>query len=266
MVYHKKGRGDDMVYKVKEVSDIVGISVRTLHHYDQIGLLKPESVSPAGYRLYTAHDLEKLQQILFFKELGFSLEDTGKIINSPGFDRRRALETHKELLMKKRERLDEIIRSVEKTIQSIEGGLDMDKKEMFKAFDMSEIEKHQEKYAEETKQRYGHTDAYKESQQKTSKYTKEDWAAVMARGNAIYQKIADRMDRGPADPEVQEAVAEWRQHITDSFYNCTLEIFRGLGDLYVSDERFTANIDKIKPGLAAFLREAMHIYCDNMEK
>lgn len=140
----------------------------------------------------------------------------------------------------------------------------MDRNEMFEAFDMSEIEKHKEKYAEETRQKYGHTDAYKESTKKTAHYTKEDWAVVMQRGNAIFARIALVMDNGSEDPQVQEAVAQWRQHITDSFYNCTPEIFRGLADLYVEDERFTANIDNTKPGLAKFLRQAMHIYCDRL--
>ena len=144
-----------MRYKVKEVANMVGISVRTLHHYDLIGLLKPKSISPAGYRLYSDHDLERLQQVLFFKELGFSLEQTKEIIISPDFDRKQALKTHKELLTAKRKRLDEIIRLVEHTIQSIEGDIEMDKREMFEAFDMTEIEKHQEKYAEETRQKYG---------------------------------------------------------------------------------------------------------------
>jgi DNA-binding transcriptional MerR regulator len=254
-----------MPYMVKEIAAMVGISIRTLHHYDQIGLLKPESVSQAGYRLYTDPDLEKLQQILFFKELGFSLQETGEIINKPDFDRTQALKTHQELLTEKRKRLEALIISVEKTIQSIEGGTKMDQKEMFAVFDMSEIERHKQKYAEETKQKYGQTDAYKESQQKTANYTKEDWATIMQQSNELYARIASLMDKGPADPQVQEAVAQCRQHITDSFYNCTPEIFRGLGDLYVNDERFTANIDKIKPGLAKFLREAMHIYCDNLE-
>lgn len=255
-----------MPYKVKDVADLVGISIRTLHHYDQIGLLKPESVSPAGYRLYTDRDLEILQQILFFKELGFSLQETGEILNGPHFDRLRALRTHKELLLKKRDRLAEIIDSVEKTIQSIEGGITMSKKEMFKPFDMSDIEKHQEKYAEETRQKYGHTDTYKESQAKTAKYTKDDWSRIMAEAGGIYQKLAALMDRSPADPEVQAVIAEWRAHITNNFYHCTPEIFRGLGDLYVADERFTANIDSVKPGLAAFMREAMHLYCDNLSE
>jgi DNA-binding transcriptional MerR regulator len=255
-----------MPLKVKEVADIVGVSVRTLHHYDEIGLLRPEFVSDTGYRFYVDKNLERLQQILFFKEIGFNLEEIKEILDSPGFNRKEALQAHKELLLKKKQRLEEIILTVDKTISSIEGGKNMKKKDMFKGFDMTEIEEHQKKYAEEAKQKYGHTDAYKESQRKTAKYTKEDWARIKAKSEEVYQKIIDNMAKGPADPKVQEAVAELRQNITDNFYNCTPEIFRGLGDLYVNDPRFTENIDKYKIGLAAFLREAMHVYCDLLEK
>jgi DNA-binding transcriptional MerR regulator len=254
-----------MPYKVGEVADLAGISVRTLHYYDEIGLLKPQIIGTAGYRSYTDSDLEKLQQILFFKELGFSLQETGDIIANPSFDRKQALISQKELLFKKKKRLEKIIDSVDKTIQSLEGDMKMSKKETFKAFDMTEIENHKQKYAEEAKQKYGNTEAYKESMKKTSKFTKEDWARISEDSSRIHNKIIALMDRDPSDPQVQEAIGEWRQHITDNFYNCTLEIFRGLGDLYISDDRFTSNIDKFKPGLAAFMREAMHIYCDNLE-
>lgn len=254
-----------MPYKIKEVADMVGVSVRTLHHYDQIGILKPKSVTAAGYRLYTDEDLERLQQVLFFKELEFNLQEIKEIIDNPNFDRKHALKTHRELLIEKKKRLDKIIKSVEKTIDSIEGGIDMNKKEMFEGFDMTEIETHKEKYAEETKEKYGDTDAYKESMKKTSKYTKEDWARIKAMDEQIYEKIIANMDKGIADPEVQSAVAEKRQQITNNFYNCTIEIFRGLADLYVNDPRFTANIDKNKEGLAKFLSEAMHYYCDSAD-
>lgn len=255
-----------MYYLVKEVADMAGISVRMLHHYDKIGLLKPESVSPAGYRLYTDQELEKLQQVLFYKELDFSLNEIKTMLNSPDFDRIQALKSHKKLLLEKKKRLDKIIQSVEVTINSIEGGREMDKKEMFEPFDMTEIEKHKEKYADEARQKYGHSDAYKESQRRTSKYTKDDWAVIQKEGGEIYRKIADRMAYGPADPQVQQFVDEWRQYISKYFYECTPEIFRGLGDLYVSDHRFTANIDKVQEGLAAFLKEAMINYCDNLDK
>ncbi|UUZ92112.1 MerR family transcriptional regulator [Paenibacillus sp. P25] len=146
-----------MTYMVKEVAGLVGISVRTLHHYDQVGLLKPETVSPAGYRLYTDRDLERLQQILFYKEIGFSLQEIKEILDRPGFDRKQALRSHKEPLLQKKKRLEDIIQTVDKTIDSIEGGTQMEKNEMFEAFDMSAIEEHKAKYAEEARQRYGAT-------------------------------------------------------------------------------------------------------------
>lgn len=137
-----------MSYKIKEAAKIAGISVRTLHHYDRIGLLNPASATAAGYRLYTDRDLERLQQALFFKELGFSLQEIKEILDSPSFDRRQALTSQRKLLFAKRKRLVAIISAVEKTIESIEGGSEMSNEEKFAAFDMSEIENHQQKYAE----------------------------------------------------------------------------------------------------------------------
>lgn len=254
-----------MRYRIKEVADLAGVSVRTLHHYDNIGLLNPTSYSAAGYRLYAQQDLERLQQILFFKELGFDLIEIKEILDNPAFDRHKALNTQKQLLMEKKTRLEAIIRLVEQALQTIgQGGIKMTK-ERFQAFDMSEIEKHQKEYAQEARRKYGHTSAYRESQQKASSYSKEDWAAITANSNAIHQHLASLMDKPPDNPEVQEAISQWRQHITTYFYHCTLEIFRGLGDLYVSDERFTANIDKFRPGLAQFMQAAMHCYCDRQK-
>ncbi len=255
-----------MNYKVKEVAQLVGISVRTLHHYHQIGLLTPSSITSSGYRLYDDGDLERLQQVLFFKELDFNLSEIKEIIDSPNFDRKHALENHRELLYEKMKRLENIIESVNKTIDVMEGKRVMDNKEMFEGFDISEIEKHKEKYAQETRERYGNTDAYAESQRRTSKYSKEDWARIMERQGEIYNKLAALMDKEPSNLEVQKVIEENRQHITDSFYNCTVEIYRGLGQLYVNDQRFTKNIDKFKEGLAKFLSDAIKIYCDNTEK
>lgn len=253
-----------MPYLIGELAELAGVSVRTLHHYDSIGLLKPTSVSPAGYRYYTDGDVERLQQILFFKEMDFSLKETAEIINKPDFDKVKALKAHKELLCEKRKRIEALIASVEKTIDSAEGEIRMDKKEMFKAFDMSDIEKHKAEYAQETKLKYGESNAYKQSKERTSKYSKDDWAKVMNTANEIFERIASLMDKGPENTDVQQAVSQWRQHITESFYDCTSEIFRGLGQLYVCDERFTNNIDKIKPGLSEFLSKAIDIYCDNL--
>ena len=251
-----------MLYKVNEVAKMVGISVRTLHHYDQLGLLRPEKLTDAGYRLYSENDLDRLQQILFFKELDFNLKEIKEILDSPSFDRKRALKTHHELLIEKKNRLDSIIRSVEKTLSSLEGKIKMSKEEKFKPFDMKKIEEHQQKYAEEVKQKYGHSNAYKESQLKNSKYTKNDWENITSQADEIYKQLATHMDKGPADERVQKLIGQWRQHITNHYYTCTIEIFRGLGDMYVADERFTANIDQYGDGLASFMRDAMHHYCD----
>ena len=255
-----------MLYKVKEVADLVGVSVRTLHYYDKIGLLKPESVNSSGYRFYNKDDLERLQQILFFKELDFSLQEINDILNSPSFDREHALSAHRDMLLEKKMRLEKIIISVEKTIRSIKGEIEMDNKDMFNGFDITDIEKHKEKYADEVKQKYGKTNAYEESQRKTSKYTKNDWDIIIKSQNEIYIKLADLMDKGIENEEVQKVVGEWRQHINNNFYTCSAEIFRGLAQMYIYDERFTNNIDKIKPGLATFLSESMEVYCDNLIK
>lgn len=253
------------MYKVKEVAELTGVSVRTLHHYDRIGLLKPEAVSIAGYRLYSEQNLERLQQILVFKEMDFSLLEIKEIIERPDFNRKENLRKHKELLLAKKKRLEEIIRTVEVTIDSIEGGYQMEGKDMFKGFDMKEIEEHQKKYSEEAKERYG-KETVEKVEKRTAGYSAEDWGNIQSKTDEIYRRIISRMDQGPEDPEVQQAVAEWRQFITDHYYDCTLDIFRGLGDLYVDDPRFTKNIDKYQKGLAAFFKEAIHYYCDQQEK
>ncbi|KEJ00328.1 MerR family transcriptional regulator [Clostridium botulinum A2B7 92] len=254
-----------MHYKIKEVADMAGISVRMLHHYDKIGLLDPESVSAAGYRLYSDENLDRLQQILFFKELNFPLQEIKIILDSPNFDKKEALKVHRQLLLEKKIRLEKIIQSVDKTISSMEGEFKMDKKETLNVFSMIEIEEHQKKYSEEVKEKYGNTSAYKESNKKTSKYTKEDWSNIMKGWDEIFKKLANLMDKNPDDEEVQESVHQLREHISKNFYDCTPEIFRGLGELYVNDERFTANIDKYKTGLSKFVKEAINVYCDNIK-
>ncbi|KHE70422.1 MerR family transcriptional regulator [Halobacillus sp. BBL2006] len=254
------------MYKVKEVAELADVSVRTLHHYDHIGLLSPVRSRENGYRVYRAEELPRLQQILFFRELDFSLDKIKRILDDPEFDQEQALHRHRDILIKKRNRLDRIINSVEQTIQSLEGGRKMSNKDRFEPFDKSEIEAHQKKYEKEVEERWGDTDAYKESQRKTASYTKEDWKRIQKEGNEIDRRIIDRMDQGPEDAEVQRLIGEKRQHISDNFYHCTPEIFRGLADMYVNDPRFTKNIDMLKEGYAAFLQKAMHVYCDRLEQ
>lgn len=250
-----------MELKIKDAATVAGISVRTLHHWDNIGLLSPLKTVENGYRLYSESDLEKLQQILFFKELDFSLSEIKMIINDPGFDRRHAFKLQRDLLQKKRGRIDSIISTLEISIQAMEDKATMSNKNRFDAFDMSKIEEHRKKYAAEVRDRFGSSNAYMESNMKTSNYTSQDWERITSNGNKILSKIGDLIDSNPDSPEAFAAVEKWRSHITDSYYNCSLEILSGLGEMYISDERFKKNIDKIKPGLSEFLSAIIKNYC-----
>lgn len=249
-----------MAYTVKAVAEMASVSIRALHHYDHIGLLRPAAVSPAGYRLYAEADLERLQQVLFFRELGFGLGEIKMIMSSPRYDRSAALREHRRLLLEKRQRLDKLIRSVERTIESMEGGNTVSNREMFEGFDQKQIDA----WTDEARERWG-PENVDESLRRTAHYQKSDWEALYAEMGDLTSKIADGMDRGAADPAVQAQVGRWHRLIDERFYECPLEVFRGLGDLYVTDPRFTATYEKVRPGLAAFMREAMHLYADRQE-
>lgn len=239
---------------VAQVAKLTGISVRTLHHYHQIGLLSPSHITAAGYRFYGIKELERLQQILFYKELDFSLEDIARLLDAPGYDKSIALSQHRHLLTLRRKRLDGLITL---TDQLLKGETVMS----FQEFDMKKIEETKEKYAKEAEERWGGTDAYAQSQKRTNSYNKEDWARIQGEAQAIYDAFAAAMKNDPASDAVQALVARWQQHITHNYYDCTKEILAGLGQMYTADQRFTQNIDKTAPGLAAFISSAIEIYC-----
>ncbi|MBD1371223.1 MerR family transcriptional regulator [Hazenella sp. IB182357] len=243
-----------MGLKVKELADLAGVSVRTLHYYDQIGLLTPSEVSAKGFRIYDGIDLERLQQILFFRELDFSLQEIKAILDNPAFDRKRALILHKEVLLQKKERLEKIIQTVERSISAMTGGATMHKSDLFEGFD-----KHQQQYADEVRWRFN-PKRVAEAEQKTKQYKQADWTEIMQEWHAIYEQLAARMHAGPDDAEVQNLISNYQQLITKRFYHCTPEILQGLGQMYVQDERFTENIDRTQAGLAQFLHEAIEIY------
>lgn len=247
--------GDGVAYTVKDVSSLAGISVRTLHYYDTLGLVCPVRANISGYRLYGDADLEKLQQVLFFRELGFSLTDIKSIINQRDFNTKQALLAHKQQLQTRQKRLERLVQTIDHTIAAMERGAQMSKKEMFAGFDPSLYEK-------EAKQRWGHTQEWAQSQQRTSKYTKEDWQAIREQSTQIGQEIAALMSHPPADALVQSWIGKHHQLINERFYNCSISLYRCLGDMYVQDERFTAYYEKIKPGLALFMQAAIHVYCD----
>lgn len=250
-------------FRMKNMAEVSGVSVRALQHYDEIGLLSPGRMNEAGYRLYTKDDLARLQEILFFRELDFSLAEIKSIIESPGYRRDEALAAQKDLLKIKIKRLNAMIRTIDKTINAENGGKEMYNDELFEGLDAET----QKEYAREAKERWGATDAYKESARRTAKYSKDDWDRINGESTEIYAAVAGLMDSGlaPEHADVQAQVQKWRDHITKYFYNCPPEMVRGLGEMYVADERFTKNIDKVRPGLAAFLSQAMVYYAENAE-
>ncbi|WP_459480123.1 MerR family transcriptional regulator [Clostridium saccharoperbutylacetonicum] len=242
--------------KINEVAKLTGITTRTLHYYDEIGLLKPSQITAAGYRLYDENSLSELQQILFFRELNFPLNEIKEIMTNSEYDKTEALKKHKELLLKKRERIDKLITLVDNTIKG-------DGEMSFKEFDMTEIESAKKKYAKEVKERFGNTEAYAESEEKTKNYGKEQWQEIDAESKKLLKAFADNMDKNPDSEEIQKLVKEWQDFITKSFYKCTNEILQGLGMMYVEDERFKKNIDSNGEGTAEFISKAIEIYCLN---
>jgi DNA-binding transcriptional MerR regulator len=238
---------------VKAVAKLAGVSVRTLHHYDQIGLLKPSSHTAAGYRLYAERDLERLQQVLFLKELGFDLKQIKRILEEPDFDRKAALVKHRALLAERQERVRRLIRSVDRTLEGIKRGLPMNAK-MFDGFDATALE-------EEARQRWGDTPAFQGSVERVKRQTPAQTAEMQRESQEIIDGLIQNMDRMDAShPEVQALIARHHGTINRWFFTCTNDVYRQIGDGYVGDPRFTAFWDKFKPGLAVFIRDAIRAY------
>lgn len=240
---------------VKEVAELAGISVRTLHHYDEIGLLHPSRTTEAGYRVYTDEDLAMLQQILFFRELGFPLKQIREIVSRPDFNRMEAMELHHKLLLEKRTRLERMIETLEKTMKHEKGEIDMSNREKFAGFDFST-----NPYEQEARKRWG-DQAVDASKAKLGSLSGDEQKQLKEGMNAIYRKLADLRHTSPASDEAQEAIGEWYKFL-NRMGSYSLEAFKGLGQMYVDDERFTRNIDRFGEGLAAFMRDAMSEYAD----
>jgi DNA-binding transcriptional MerR regulator len=244
-----------MTYTVGEVAKLAHVSVRTLHHYDEMGLLQPSERSEAGYRHYTLEDLERLQQVLLYKELGFSLDEIRDLMSDPSFDRREALEIQRDLIAEQALRLEAMLGLVDKTLASLKGGIPMTKEEMFEVFGDFDPSG----YEDEVKERWGDTDAYKESARRTTRYTKDDWARFKAESEEINTAVVALMDEGvaPDDPRAMDAVDRHRRQIDTWFYPCSREMHAALGEMYVADPRFTATYEKIHAGMARYVRDAI---------
>jgi len=246
------GREMKVMMTVKEVSELTGVSIRTLQYYDNIGLLRPAEYTEAGYRLYDDKALETLQEILLFRELEFSLKEIGNIIGSSDFDRQKALDQQIELLTLKKERLEHII-SFARGLKR-KGAKQMD----YSAFDTSRLDE----YAKRAKEQWGDTDAYREYEQKTAGLSKEEKALAAEEFMALFESFGKIKDKDPASGEAQAMVQELKDFITKHYYNCSNEILAGLGRTYTGDNEFTRNIDKAGgKGTAEFAGKAIEEYC-----
>ncbi len=239
---------------VKEVSNISGVSVRTLHHYDGIGLLKPTKVSESNYRLYDDKALERLQMILLFKEFGFSLKKIGEILDAPDFDRNRALEQQIELLSLRKEHLENLI-TLARGIK-ITGVKNLD----FTAFDTGKIDD----YAAQAKLTYGKTEAYKEFEQKSRDRSIKKENEIASSFMELFRRLGAMQSETPDSEKVQAWVEELRGFITAHYYECTLPILKSLGDMYAGGGTMTENIENVgRKGTGAFAKVAIDIYCQN---
>ncbi|MHB1018322.1 MAG: MerR family transcriptional regulator [Coriobacteriia bacterium] len=240
---------------VSEVARLANVSVRTLHHYDEIGLLVPDGRTDAGYRLYSDDDLRRLQEVLLFRELEIPLEDIAALLAGGAFDRRAALELQHEMLLQKAARTETLITSVERAINAERTGVRMTKEEMFEVFG----EFDPAEYEEEVQERWGESDAYKESARRTAKYTKADWERLKAESEQIGTDTAKLMDEGvPADdPRAMDLAEQARMQIDTWFYPCSHEMHVNLAAMYIADPRFTATYEKIHEGMARYWHDAI---------
>ena len=245
-----------MKMHIREFAEHTGVSVRTLHYYDEIGLLKPSFVDEQnGYRFYDEASLERMQEILFYRELDFPLKEIQTIISSPEYDKQTALKEQKHLLTLKKERLERLIAALECAMKGENISM--------KAFDNSEFEAKREEYAKEARERWGNTAAYKEYSEKSAGQTKGEQDNMTEMMNGLISEFADCKKSG-YDPESAEAaklVKKWQDFISENYYTCTKEILSGLGEMYSADERFTENIDRHGSGTAEFMSAAIRAYC-----
>ncbi|MEV3990119.1 MerR family transcriptional regulator [Streptomyces sp. NPDC049837] len=249
-----------MSYSVGQVAAFAHVTVRTLHHYDEIGLLSPSGRSHAGHRRYDDADLDRLQQILFYRELGFPLDQVAALLDDPDADPQEHLRHQHELLTTRIAELQKMAEAVEHAMEAKKMGINLTPEEKFEVFGDNDPEQ----YAEEVEQRWGDTEAYRESQRRTARYTKADWQRMQdqnADWGARYQALMEEGEP-PTGDRAMDLAEEHRQQINTWFYECTHEFHRCLADMYVSDERFTAFYDAMRPGMAEHLRSAIHANAD----
>lgn len=249
-----------MEYTVQKLGALAGISTRTLRYYDEFGILKPARINSSGYRIYGQAEVDRLQQILFYRELGLSLEGIKEIVTAPSFDGAKALREHHDQLLQRRRQLDQLIANVEKTLAQTEGRIIMSNEEKFAGFKQKLIEDNEQKYGKEARQKYG-DDAVEQSNRKLGNMTEEQYAAVQQLEEKMFESLEQAMEEGDSASELAQKAADLhRQWLTFYWDTYSKEAHAGVAQMYVDDERFTAYYDKRQPGLAAFLRDAVHHY------
>ena len=252
-----------MEYTVKALADLAGVTPRTLRWYDQKGLLKPRRTTEAGYRLYGREEVDRLQTILFYKELGLELETILELLNAPDFNRLAVLQSHLAALEARRKRLDALILTVRKTIDETQGGAHMSDKEKFEAFKRRAVEANEAAYGKEIRGKYGDAEVERTNASVLS-LTEEEYGEWKALGEEILSALpaAVRAKADPAGDEGQRIARLHRRWLSYSWEAYSPQAHRGLGELYTADGRFTAYYDREIPGCAAFLRDAIRAYTD----
>lgn len=249
-----------MEYTVQKLGKMAGISTRTLRYYDEIGILKPARINSSGYRIYGEAEVDRLQQIMFYKELGVSLDSIKDIINSPDFDGAAALREHRKKLLEKKEQLDLLIANVDKTIALKEGRIKMNDKEKFEGFKQRILDENEKKYGKEIREKYG-GEVVDASNNMIKNMTKEQYDQWQKLGVLVNETLKEAFVTGdPAGELAQKAADLHRQWLSYTWNHYTKEAHAGLAQMYVDDERFKAYYDKEQPGIAAFLRDAILIY------
>jgi len=253
-----------MALKVSDVARLAGVSIRTLHHYDEIGLVRPSARSPAGYRLYAQGDLERLQQVLFFRELDFPLDEIKRIVADSDFDVGAALQMQRRLLTERAIRIKALIAGVDAAIDSNRKGTTMSNEERFEVFGDFDPSK----YEHEVKERWGTSDAYRESARRTKRYSREDWAKIKGEASGIIEELSKLLERGhPAGSlEAMDLAERHRKHIETWFYPCPHSMHRALGEMYASDPRFSETFERCAQGLAAYARDAWRANAERRRK
>ena len=255
-----------MEYTIQKLARMSGVSTRTLRYYDEIHILKPARINSSGYRIYGQEQVDRLQQILFYRELDVSLDEIRKILSAPDFAVQNALSFHREKLLVKRAQLDALIANVEKTLAYAKGETEMADQEKFEGFKQKRIEENERQYGAEIREKYGE-EAVDRSNQKFQDMTKEEYEQVTALNERFMQTLLEAYQTGdPAGELAQRAAGLHRQWLTFYWDSYSKEAHAGLAQMYVDDPRFTAYYDKTRPGLAAFLRDAVLIFTGNKKE